>query len=155
MWLLLDIVEGLTQEAAMASVQSACAALPVTTWTVEGTYSCSVFALQGCGLQLRADLESRAQELLPTWSCEDLLPREVVGTFAHWLCSLAARAELSQARGSRVALLAEARSTPSMRVPLLGSGVVGKGDKEMNCERYHIEGVVPSMARILETSVPS
>lgn len=54
-----------------------------------------------------------------------------------------------------MALLAEALSTPSMRVPLLGSGVVGKGDKEMNCERYHIEGVVPSMARILETSVLS
>lgn len=83
------------------------------------------------------------------------LPREVLGTFAHWLCSLAARAELSQAHRSRVALLAEALSTPSMRVPLLGSGVVGKGDKEMDCERYHIEGVVPSMARILETSVPS
>lgn len=52
-------------------------------------------------------------------------------------------------------LAAEALGTQSMRVPLLGSGVVGKGDKEMTCERYHIEGMVPSMAQILETSVPS
>lgn len=48
----------------MALVQSACAALPVTTGTVEEAYSCSVFSLQGCCLQLRADLESRAQEVL-------------------------------------------------------------------------------------------
>lgn len=52
-------------------------------------------------------------------------------------------------------LLAEARSTQSMRVPFLGPGVAGRGDKEMTCKRYHIEGVVPSMAQILETSVPS
>lgn len=54
-----------------------------------------------------------------------------------------------------MALLAEDQSTQYVRVPLLGSGVVGKGDKEMTCERYHIEWMVPSLAQILEISVPS
>lgn len=50
-------------------------AFPEAAWTVEGAHSCSfcLLSLQGCCLwQLRADLESRAQELLPAWSCEDL-----------------------------------------------------------------------------------
>ena len=46
-------------------------------------------------------------------------------------------------------------SEQSVREPLLGSGVLGKGDNEMTCERYRIEGMVPSMAHIPEISVPS